>query len=104
MSKESSRNANPCLHLVLSVDQAAWEDCTRFHNEGDTVLFLADGVMRLLQDDDDEGAVLVPGRYCEADLAARGLLALAQERGIDIFQDADLGILLERHRHCMSWK
>ena len=104
MSKESSRNANPCLHLVLSASQAAWEDCMRFHKEGDTVLFLADGVMRLLQDDDDEGAVLVPGRYCEADLAARGLLALAQERGIDIFQDTDLGILLERHRHCMSWK
>ena len=104
MSDESSRNTTPCLHLVLTAAQAAWEDCARFHNEGDTVLFLADGVMRLLRDDDVEGAVRVPGRYCEADLAARGLLALAQERGIDIFQDADLGSLLERHRHCMSWK
>lgn len=104
MSKESSRNANPCLHLVLSAAQAAWEDCKRFYKEGDTVLFLADGVMCLLQGDDAESAVLVPGRYCEADLAARGLLALAQKRGLDIFQDADLGSLLERHRHCLSWK
>ena len=69
-----------------------------------TVLFLADGVMSLLQDDETVAIPQLQSRYSAADLKARGLLALARKRGMDVFQDADLAGLLKRHRHCLSWK
>jgi sulfur relay protein TusB/DsrH len=104
MTIESGRTVEPCLHLLLSASQSAWDDCARVLQKEDTVLFLADGVMRLLQDDE---AVAIPqfqSRYSAADLAARGMLALARKRGMDVFEDEDLTGLLKRHRHCLSWK
>jgi sulfur relay protein TusB/DsrH len=104
MTHESSRDAEPCLHLVLSASQSAWEDCARVFQQDDTVLFLADGVMRLLQDDEAVSIPRLHRRFSASDLAARGLLVLARKRGMDVFEDADLTGLLKRHRHCLSWK
>ena len=93
-----------CLHLLLSADHDAIEDCLRAADQDDTVLILADGVMALLHTPltrfPDGCGVL----FSAPDLEARGLAAVAAERDIGVVEDVGITTLLADHRHCLSWK
>ena len=94
-----------CLHLLLSASLEARKDCDKCLGAEDTVLMLADGVTVLLQEPIESPQGTHARRcYARADLAARGLLLLAQARGVDVLEDSEIAGLLERHAHCLSWK
>lgn len=91
-----------CLHLVLSANALA--DCLAMTSAGDAVLFLADGVMTLL---DGGPAVFDDGierMYSRIDVQARGLAELAAQRSVRQVEDDRLPELLCTHCHCLSWK
>lgn len=90
------------LHLVLSA--AALRECATVAVAGDSVLFLADGVMALLNEAThclDDG---IDRLWSRNDLQARGLAELAARAGVQAAADEDLAGLLAGHRHCLSWK
>jgi sulfur relay protein TusB/DsrH len=93
------------LHLVLSSGPRALEACRARCEPGDAVLFLDEGVNRLL--DGEPGGALPDGiavLFSWPDLEARGLAEAAQRQRLKTLQDDDFPALLERHRHCLSWK
>lgn len=73
--------------------------------EGDTILFLDDGVGYLMVSEHSDS---VPGGvtvvYSGPDLRARGLEETARYRGVSILDDAELPTLLLQNVHCLSWK
>ena len=90
-----------CLHLVLCTHGRA--DCAATAVAGDSVLFLADGVMSLLNDEADcfdDGVELM---YSRIDVRARGLETLASRNGVQQLEDDGLAPLLNEHGHCLSW-
>lgn len=93
------------LHLVLSAGPRALDACRARCEPGDAVLFLDDGVNRL--PDGAPGEALPDGvavLFSLPDLEARGLGEAARGLQLDTLQDDDFPALLERHRHCLSWK
>jgi sulfur relay protein TusB/DsrH len=97
--------AEGVLHLVLGAGSGAFDACRSRCAAGDTVLFLDDGVRRLMTG--DAGRLLPPGValfYSAPDLAARGLAEAAAEARARLLDDDGIPALLARHRHCLSWK
>ena len=90
------------LHLVLSA--AALRDCATVAVAGDSVLFLADGVMALLNEEAHSLGDGIDLFWSGNDLQARGLAELAARAGVQAAADEDLAGLLAGHRHCLSWK
>jgi len=96
--------ANGCLHLVVSADAHALDDCLTHLAAEDSVLFLDAGVLQLLR----SGPVSLAGGsaavyFAAVDLRAQGLVDLARRSQVDILEDAGFCALLERHRHCLTW-
>ena len=93
------------LHLVQSAGTGAFDACRARCMAGDSVLFLDDGVRQLLLG--DPGRLLPPGvaiYYSQPDLLARGLASVAEDARVRTLADDGFSALLERHRHCLSWK
>lgn len=88
------------LHLILTDAAEAWARCSRVRRDEDSILFLADGVLRF----DEPGRSGPNVAYSRADLDARGLLQAAEASALRLFEDGDFATLLARHRHCLSWK
>jgi sulfur relay protein TusB/DsrH len=92
------------LHLVPSAG-AALGDCLAHCTAGDGILLLDAGVVCLAARDIDglspDGVAL----YClTADLQARGLSDTAAAGPWQPVDDSHFPALLERYRHCVSWK
>ena len=93
------------LHLVPGAGPRALDACRARCEPGDTVLFLDDGVYRLL--DGAPGEALPDGvavLFSLPDLEARGLDGAAQRLRSKTLRDDEFPGLLERHGHCLSWK
>jgi sulfur relay protein TusB/DsrH len=94
-----------CLHLVASPCAESLALCASQFRAGDHVLFLDAGVMILAE---PQSAFSVPPAdsvfYSEPDLAARGLLELARNEGLQLLPDEDFPGLLARHSFCLTWK
>lgn len=93
------------LHLVLTTGAGAFDACRAACSAGDSVLFLDSGVSQLLVG--EPGKLLPPGvavYYSAPDLEARGLLGLASQFRARVLDDLHFPALLEKHRHCLSWK
>lgn len=93
------------LHLLLSADSAAWQDCSACCSAEDTVVLLGEAVMRL----GCGGAESGPGFPCRMavsapDARARGLSDEMAGEGVELIGDAGLLSLIEAHRHCLSWR
>lgn len=102
MSVAAPINKN-CLHLVLSHQQRALENCLSVFIDGDTLLFLDAGVLHLPALAVDAAETL-EAIFMAADLQARGLLDAADACGLSVINDEDFADLLARHDHCLSWK
>jgi len=96
--------ANGCLHLVVSADARALDDCLAHLAAEDSVLFLDLGVLQLLRNGPGSlagGAAAV--YFAAVDLRAQNLVELARREQVDILEDAGFCALLQRHRHCLTW-
>jgi len=81
------------------------DNCLAQADEGDTVLFLDDGVMHLVND------ISRPFRppfteygFSAVDLEARGLSGLAQATGAASLTDSKIAGLIQAHDFCLTWK
>jgi len=93
------------LHLVLTAGEGSFAACRKLCMAGDSVVFLDNGVRNLLLG--EPGIQLPPGVavfYSQPDIEARGLAGAAQLAHVRNLSDADFTDLLNRHRHCLSWK
>ena len=99
----SAAKAKNCLHLVLSHQRSALENCLAVFNDGDTLLFLDAGVMHLPSLVSDAGE-MQEAVFMAADLQARGLLDAARARNFRVMGDEGFAGLLAGHDHCLSWK
>ena len=99
----SAPNIKNCLHLVLSRQRRALENCLAVFNDGDTLLFLDAGVMHLPALSSAAGE-MQEAAFMAADLQARGLLDAAHACGFSVMGDEGFADLLAAHEHCLSWK
>lgn len=102
MSASAPKEKN-CLHLVLSHQRRALENCLAVFIDGDTLLFLDAGVLHLPALVSDAGE-MQETVFMAADLQARGLLGAAQACGFRVAGDEEFAGLLAGHQHCLSWK
>lgn len=93
-----------CLHLVVSADERALDDCLRHLAARDTVVLLDRGVLHLLRSS-STACFDTPARvlFAEADLAAHGLADTALRGGVDTVDDAGVCALLAVCRHSLTW-
>ena len=93
------------LHLVASSSSSALTDCLRQAMNGDSIVFIDAGVMHLVLNQEKGVEFTKPGiRFSYADLEARGLTAMARNRGVEILDDRATACLLLSHDHCLTWK
>jgi sulfur relay protein TusB/DsrH len=101
----SSTPGRVCLHLVVRSSDAAIESCLAQFGEGDTVLFIDDGVVLLTAEPNTRFEPLFTNAfYSVEDLDARGLAALAARAGVRTVNDSAFPELLQRHDLCLTWK
>lgn len=94
-----------CLHLVAKSSPEALELCLAHFIEGDTVLFIDDGVMVLAGKPKTRlEPFLANAVYLQEDLDARGLAGLADQSGARRANDSDFLELLQQHDLCATWK
>ena len=94
-----------CLHLIVSAADDALNRCVSQFSEGDTAVFLGDGVMLLaLSEADSLHSIPRDSLFSREDLDARGLLPLARKYGVRLTDDTAFAALLARHRHCLTWR
>ncbi len=91
------------LHLLLSANAAALDDCLACCFEEDCVALLGEAVMLM---SGDESPLRFPCRIAvsAADAAARGVGRELAAAGVELVDDAALMGLIESHRHCLSWR
>ena len=98
-------NSGSCLHLVVHPGAAVSALCASQFREGDSVLFLDNGVMALAGPQPAAaGFPFDHMLFAEADVAARGLLDQARRDGLLLLPDRQFADLLSRHSFCLTWK
>lgn len=99
-----SGNKGNCLHLVVRSSVEALANCRTQLEEGDTVLFLDDGVMHILAEGRDAlDAPFQESYFSAADLLARGVLPLLSDTS-KALPDTEIAGLLLAHDFCLTWK
>jgi sulfur relay protein TusB/DsrH len=100
-----AREISGCLHLITGPGGEALRQCRSQCGPDDSVVFMDAGVMHLLETDED-GFPAGDHRvhFAAADLAARGLDAVAASAAISTLTDAGIARLIADHPHCLTWK
>jgi sulfur relay protein TusB/DsrH len=94
-----------CLHLVVRSSTEAMDRCRSQFTEGDTVVFLDDGVIHLCAAVRESfGHSLPDSCFSDVDLDARGLLQAARAAGAKVVCDSGFVDLLRKHDFCLTWK
>lgn len=102
---QNPANERKCLHLVVKSSAETLERCRSQFDDGDSVLFLDDGVM--LIPDFPVASFQLPEKAClfsVADLDARGLAEFARDVGAQVVDDQQAVALLFSHDFCLTWK
>ena len=101
----SDLNQRSCLHLVVTASDETLACCMEHYSEGDSVVFLDEGVLQLIGRQINEHVLVNLSFYFSfEDLQARGLLPKAQRRGVQIADDGAIVQMLTEHPHCLTWK
>ena len=98
-------SANSVLHLLLSAEQSAWQDCLRACQSTDTVVLLDAGVMGLVGSSpnsikDFPCAVIAS----KPDVSARVGTVGGVNTQVTLVSDDELIGLLADHPRCLSWR
>ena len=101
----SSAPARVCLHLVVTSSSDALEACLAHFRQGDTVLFIDEGVVWLATKPGARfDSLLTNAFFSGEDLDARGLAEIANQAGVNTVKDSDFPALLLRYTLCLTWK
>lgn len=93
-----------CLHLVVRSSFSALANCRSHVAEGDSVLFLDDGVMHAIVGSDDISKTSLDECYfSSADLQARGLETIVSDSD-SLLSDQEIATLILAHDFCLTWK
>jgi sulfur relay protein TusB/DsrH len=95
------------LHLVLSADAGAWQDCAELCRRDDEILLADAGVGLLAQPDAVAGLVDGSGQgrvsALQSDVFARGLEACSSALEIALVTDSGWVDKVRSHARVLSW-
>lgn len=92
------------LHLVAGSGVDASARCLAAFKKGDAVLFIGDGVMQVLDPQQEFRAFFSSCYFLRVDLEARGGLQTAIDQGLQTVSDRKFVALLKQFDHCLTWK
>lgn len=93
---------NTTLHMVMGGGESL-ADCLGMVRTGDTLLLAGAGVMTLAAEwPEPEQPLKIYA--LETDVCARGLVAQAEARRVELLSDPGWVALVTRHHHTLSWK
>jgi len=90
---------------VVKASESALQGCRSQFDDGDSVLFLDDGVLLVLgMTFETPPLPLSSCHFASEDLEARGLGEVASKAGIRGLSGADAAALVVAHDLCVTWK
>ena len=92
------------LHLILTAEQASWQQCRRLCSPGDQVVLAAAAVGALSRPDSLRASDFpCEVRAMDVDVAALGYEEATRAGGVELISDADFVRLTEAHSKILSW-